>query len=159
MPSFERRSHTWSSTRAFSRSWPREIGSADRGVPGSKRDPNACPRNDKQIETENIEPGRSTGRIFQDHHSLATNIGNHFRAGATCQPSRQGRSRLSGSLQAIGAVPRRLEADGGDSRTRPPAAPPRFDRLNRIVTRYGLIPDRIKTTRCDQAKDGGSAPS
>ena len=30
MPGFERRSHTWFSTRAFSRSWPREIGSSDR---------------------------------------------------------------------------------------------------------------------------------
>ena len=124
--------------------------------PSEIRTPVRATTNRPKLKTSN--PVDPLG-IFQDHHSLATNIGNHFRAGATCQPSRQGRSRLSGSLQAIGAVPRRLEADGGDNRTRSPAAPPRFDRLNRIVTRYGLIPDRIKTTRCDQAKDGGSAPS
>ena len=46
-----------------------------------------------------------------------------------CQPSRQGRSRLSGSLQAIGTVPRSLEAAGSDHRMRSPAARPRFDRL------------------------------
>ena len=124
--------------------------------PSEIRTPVRATTNRSKLKTSN--PVDPLG-IFQDHHSLATNIGNHSRAGAMCQPSRQGRSRLSGSLQAIGAVPRRLEADGGDSRTRSPAAPPRFDRLNRIVTRYGLIPDRIKTTRCDQAKDGGSAPS
>jgi len=158
MPGFERRSHTWFSTRAFSRSWPRENSNSDRGIPDPSeiRTPVRATTNRSKLKTSN--PVDPLG-IFQDHHSLATNIGNHFRAGATCQPSRQGRSRLSGSLQAIGAVPRRLEADGGDNRTRSPAAPPRFDRLNRIVTRYGLIPDRIKTTRCDQAKDGGSAPS
>jgi len=124
--------------------------------PSEIRTPVRATTNRPKLKTSN--PVDPLG-IFQDHHSLATNIGNHSQAGATCQPSRQGRSRLSGSLQAIGAVPRRLEADGGDNRTRSPAAPPRFDRLNRIVTRYGLIPDRIKTTRCDQAKDGGSAPS
>src|SRR5947208_9015069 len=67
--------------------------------PSEIRTPVRATTNRSKLKTSN--PVDPLG-IFQDHHSLATNIGNHSRAGATCQPSRQGRSRLSGSLQAIG---------------------------------------------------------